>query len=149
MSTKNYKLPAVVRERRYASRRGRTHSREACEKILRSHTRPVKEVLCDDGSIPLSSAKGYFLKLMIRLDRYFCQICRVNEWDGKFLILQVDHIDGNNINHTIDNLRLLCPNCHSMTHNFGGGNSSRVKNKGIFRKELKKYHDSWKGVDVC
>lgn len=44
--------------------------------------------------------------------------CKLSTWDGERLVLQVDHIDGNNTNDAIENLRLLCPNCHSRTETF-------------------------------
>lgn len=48
-----------------------------------------------------------------------CLECGVGEeWNGKFLRLQLDHIDGNNINNLLSNLRFLCPNCHSQTDTF-------------------------------
>ena len=52
-----------------------------------------------------------------------CSNCGISEWNGKFLPLELDHIDGNPTNHDIDNLRMLCPNCHSQTETF------RAKNK--------------------
>lgn len=49
-----------------------------------------------------------------------CSICNIlPEWQGVFLTLQVDHIDGNYFNNLPENLRLLCPNCHSQTDTFG------------------------------
>ena len=39
---------------------------------------------------------------------------------GEKLVLQLDHIDGDNTNNNLDNLRILCPNCHSQTHNYAG-----------------------------
>lgn len=54
---------------------------------------------------------------------YKCAICgNKGEWNGKPLSLQLDHIDGNNRNHTKENLRFLCPNCHSQTETFAGKN---------------------------
>ena len=41
--------------------------------------------------------------------------CGLSEWHGKPISLQVHHIDGNHYNNSIDNLMLLCPNCHSQT----------------------------------
>lgn len=39
-------------------------------------------------------------------------------WNGKPLVLQVDHIDGDHTNNLIENLRLVCPNCHTQTDTY-------------------------------
>ncbi len=44
-----------------------------------------------------------------------CTGCGLGDWLGKPLVLEVDHIDGNPSNNAPENLRLLCPNCHSQT----------------------------------
>ncbi len=59
---------------------------------------------------------------------YKCSICGIHEWEGMPLSLQLDHIDGNTHNGDRDNLRLLCPNCHSQTETFSGRNKSYKKN---------------------
>lgn len=41
------------------------------------------------------------------------------EWNGKHLVLQVDHINGIYYDNRIENLRFLCPNCHTQTNTFG------------------------------
>lgn len=52
-----------------------------------------------------------------------CSSCGCGEeWNGKPLTLQVDHIDGNNINNVLSNVRLLCPNCHTQTETYGSKN---------------------------
>ena len=69
------------------------------------------------------------------IDKYQgCQICgwnEINSYTGKSP-LQVHHIDGNCLNNDINNLQLLCPNCHSLTNTFGtlnNGNSKRYSYK--------------------
>lgn len=47
-----------------------------------------------------------------------CECCGLSEWQNKPLQLEVHHIDGNHHNNALDNLKLLCPNCHSQTDNF-------------------------------
>jgi hypothetical protein len=54
-----------------------------------------------------------------------CAICCINDWNGKSLNLELDHIDGNRQNHMLSNLRLLCPNCHSQTDTYRAKNKSR------------------------
>jgi len=62
--------------------------------------------------------------------------CFVNkDWLGKKITLHVDHVDGNYTHNTQDNLRFLCPNCHSQTDNFGSKNKLWAKHLSI--KEVK------------
>jgi Zn finger protein HypA/HybF involved in hydrogenase expression len=67
------------------------------------------------------------LKLKKRLIKekvleYKCVSCGISEWNDKEISLHLDHIDGNNHNHKLENLRLLCPNCHSQTETWCGKN---------------------------
>ena len=53
--------------------------------------------------------------------------CMECGWDKKNPVtnnvpIQLDHIDGNSDNNSLDNLKLLCPNCHSLTPTFGALN---------------------------
>lgn len=49
-----------------------------------------------------------------------CLWCGIDQiWNGKQLVFQLDHINGDRSNNTRENLRALCPNCHSQTPTFG------------------------------
>lgn len=52
-----------------------------------------------------------------------CEICGlINEWNGKPLVLQLHHINGNHTDNRLENLQILCPNCHSIQEGNAGSN---------------------------
>lgn len=60
-----------------------------------------------------------------RIKKYYknnvfnCEICNIgNIWNGKNLVFEIDHIDGDRTNNYKTNLRYICPNCHSQTETF-------------------------------
>lgn len=62
--------------------------------------------------------------------QYNCFICLIDKWLGKDINLEIDHINGDSSNNSLENLRFLCPNCHSQTETFGykGINTRRWQN---------------------
>lgn len=59
---------------------------------------------------------------------YKCSFCQnPGLWNGKDLSLQLDHINGDSTDNRIENLRLLCPNCHSQTKTYSGKNNGFKK----------------------
>lgn len=70
-----------------------------------------------------TSARGNLKRrlLAVGLLKERCSACGLGtSWNGHPLSLQLDHIDGNGANNQLENLRLLCPNCHSQTPTFCG-----------------------------
>jgi 5-methylcytosine-specific restriction endonuclease McrA len=51
-----------------------------------------------------------------------CSICLRTDWIGSPIPLELDHVDGDRHNNRIENLRLLCPNCHALTPTYRGRN---------------------------
>lgn len=82
--------------------------------------------------------RGNHLARRVRRDNkieYCCSWCDVKDmWNGKEIVLHLDHIDGDNCNNDIENLRWLCPNCHSQTDTYTNRNGSIevVKQKSVF-----------------
>lgn len=72
---------------------------------------------------------------------YCCNICNINNWNNKYILLHVDHIDGDWSNCKINNLRFLCPNCHSQTSTFGMTKQNKCK-CGVKIKSARKYCNS-------
>jgi len=67
-----------------------------------------------------------------------CQICGLLPyWNGQYLQLQVDHINGVGTDNRIENLRFVCGNCHIQTDNFGIKNSTIYLNREVVIKTPK------------
>ena len=81
-----------------------------------------------------SSAKGNRLKnaMLLKGVPKVCSECgQIPLWNNAPLTLQVDHINGDNRDNRLENLRFLCPNCHSQTPTFAGKNNKGFKNTKI------------------
>lgn len=77
----------------------------------------LDEILVKDTPyVNMSKLKERVLKANLLENK--CYNCGINSWNGKPLTLQLDHINGDNRDNRIENLRLLCPNCHSQTETF-------------------------------
>lgn len=105
---------------------------------------------------------GYKLrkKIVMEEQEFKCIHCELDEWMGLRITLELDHIDGNTKNNHRDNLRCLCPNCHSLTETWKVGKSSRKKKRSdheiieayksskSMNETLKKLGYNWGSVDT-
>lgn len=74
-------------------------------------------------------------KLLVRLVKegykeYRCEVCRITEYNNARIGLEVDHINGNNSDHSLSNLRILCPNCHSQTDTYRSKKLKFIRTNG-------------------
>jgi len=80
---------------------------------------PLKEIMIKNSTY----SRGHLKKRLIR-DKILenkCNICNLKpEWNNNKLVMVLDHINGINNDHRIENLRLLCPNCNSQQDTFAG-----------------------------
>lgn len=85
---------------------------------------PLKKILIKNSSYTsTTSLKNRLLKEgLLRDECYGCNL--PPSWQGQPLTLQLDHINGQHDDHRLENLRLLCPNCHSQTPTFAGRNGT-------------------------
>lgn len=72
--------------------------------------------LCEHSSLSSSNVKSLLYRLNLKQNK--CELCGVSEWNGKPLICELHHINGEPSDNRIENLQILCPNCHSQTENF-------------------------------
>lgn len=61
--------------------------------------------------------------------KYKCECCGISEYNNKPISLELNHIDGNNANHLLNNLEALCPNCHSQTDTYRSKKLKFLKGK--------------------
>lgn len=63
-----------------------------------------------------------------------CGICGIEEWQNKLLNMELHHKDGDSRNHNLENLQMICPNCHAQTINYRAKN---INKNFIFDKKIK------------
>ena len=92
-------------------------------------------------NIKIENNTACFYSIKVHLIKTYGEKCSECGWDKKNeytnkVPIEMDHIDGNSENNNLINLRLLCPNCHSLTKTYKGAN----KGNGRFSR-IKRYHN--------
>ena len=95
----------------------------------------------EEGKGWTSKNPGWAKKYLLETRGNCCHVCHITEWMDKPIVLELDHIDGDHRNNHPDNLRMICPNCHSQTDTY------KAKNKGKGRPN-RSYSSNGKTVDL-
>ena len=82
--------------------------------------RPLEEILTENSNYQTFKLKNRLFEEGLKERR--CECCNNTEWLNKPIALELHHIDGDNTNNKIENLQILCPNCHAQTDTYRGLN---------------------------
>lgn len=108
---------------------------------LMAKKKPIEEMLVENSSHSISHLKERLIKEGILEE--ICAKCNLEPfWNGEKLTLHLDHKNGNSSDNRRENLRLLCPNCHSQTPTYAGRKHRIKKNctdcgKSIHKKSIR------------
>ena len=84
----------------------------------------LEEVFIQNSPVTQKVLRGYIERHNVL--EYKCQTCGCDgNWQNGIISLEVDHINGDNKDNRVKNLRYLCPNCHALTDTYRGKNVSR------------------------
>ena len=81
--------------------------------------------LSEHSSLSSSNVKELLFRLGLKENKCENPECGITEWHGKPIVCELHHINGDTTDNRIENLTILCPNCHSQTDNFRSKNHKR------------------------
>lgn len=97
----------------------------------------LKDVLIENSTYGNSlSLKKRLIAENIFFER--CNNCKLDVWLGHKIPLELDHVNGKNLDNRLENLQLLCPNCHALTDSYRGKN----KSSQLSEKRKKSFNDA-------
>jgi DNA-binding CsgD family transcriptional regulator/5-methylcytosine-specific restriction endonuclease McrA len=95
--------------------------------VARALAMPLADLL--HGPRGRANLKRRLLKARVLHPR--CRECGIEDWRGQPLALELHHINGERHDNRLENLALLCPNCHSQTGTWGGRNGRQTRNPSV------------------
>ena len=91
--------------------------------VSRPRAAPIETYLVKGRRVNRHHLKGRLLELGLKTNH--CELCGIDQWRGKPLSMALHHVNGDRHDNRLENLSLLCPNCHAQTPNFSGRNLRR------------------------
>lgn len=86
--------------------------------------KPISEILVQNSGWSSHSIRMRLLRDGLKESK--CERCGLTEWLGTPIPLELHHINGVHTDNRLENLQILCPNCHALTSNYSGRPSNRV-----------------------
>jgi len=117
------------------------------------HKWTFETVFCESSKASRGYVRSLLVKLQDRGNR--CEVCSIETWNEAQITFELDHINGIRDDNRLENLRFLCPNCHSQTHTFRNKNCNKTRirnglplnfttqrnNRGMDESSIKTYFD--------
>ena len=82
--------------------------------------RPLDEILVANSTYSSGNLRRRLIREGLKESR--CEICGLDSWRGEPVPLALDHVNGDPTDNRLENLRILCPNCHALTETWCGRN---------------------------
>jgi HNH endonuclease len=96
--------------------------------VPRPHVLSLTELLVVGRRTQRGHLKARLLREGLKENR--CEECGLSEWRGQSLSLQLHHVNGDGLDNRLENLQLLCANCHSLTPTWGGAQRASAQATG-------------------
>lgn len=88
---------------------------------------PIEDILTENSTFQSYKLKNRLLKEGLK--KHICESCGLESWQNTPIPLELHHINGNNKDNRLENLQLLCPNCHALTDSYRGRNNRCRQNQ--------------------
>jgi hypothetical protein len=112
-------------------------------------------IFCKGSAFPTSRLLAILLREGLRERR--CERCRLAKWQDRPIPLEVDHVNGVRNDHRLENLRVLCPNCHALTPTWRGRKNKKPRNskpprvrvvrtpqeRAVHARYIKRHREEW------
>ena len=89
---------------------------------------PISDILKKGNHYQSFKLKNRLIKEGLK--ERICEQCGLRQWMGSDIPLELHHVNGDNSDNRLENIKLLCPNCHALTDNYRGLNKSAHRETG-------------------